>query len=56
MAVLCLPKIISLSDEGIIILRLKISVPSTILSFLTGILTVVLFVLAVKVAVMGVEV
>ena len=57
MVVFCFPRIVSFSDEGIIILRLNVSVPSTILSlFIGGMLIVVLLVPAVKVALIGVEV
>ena len=55
MAVLCFPNVTLLSDEGITILRLNISVPSTILSLVTGTLIVVVLDLAAKVAVMGLE-
>ena len=46
----------SLSDEGIVKLRSNVSGPSATLSLVTGTLTVVLVVPAVKVAVIGVEV
>ena len=57
MVVFCFPRVALFSDEGIIILRLNVSVPSTILSlFIGGMLIVVLLVPAVKVALIGVEV
>ena len=56
MAVLCFPNVMLLSDEGFIILRSNISVPSTTSSIVTGTLIVVTLVSAAKVAVIGVEV
>ena len=56
MAVFCFPKVTFSDDEGIIIFRLNISVPSTISSVVTGILIVVLVAPAAKVTLMAVEV